>query len=291
MVVDRADEVGIRSARNLPNVHVLDAGQLNTYDVLVSDDVVFTQPAFERFVAGPAPSARAATKPSALEGFTEDLTAEVSTVLEALPAVPKERSWGSEESEARFAELVQLEPDRERLFYWTIRVSEEAYRWAEARKIDSEHEYVAVGYLGPEYDELQQREFGVILYQEAGGRNKGSGQVIDSLDVDGERFTIVRRVVRYRQSMMVDPPPGGTVASWARSRDGLDEGWLTARHAVTLDGPVHFSEGGAGRGSGYVKRYGAGSIDAALVSTDMPPDPPLQSGAQSLVRPSFFLGK
>ncbi|MBX6167006.1 MAG: 50S ribosomal protein L4, partial [Thermobispora bispora] len=31
--------------------HLLDAGQLNTYDVLVNDDVVFTREAFEQVVA------------------------------------------------------------------------------------------------------------------------------------------------------------------------------------------------------------------------------------------------
>jgi large subunit ribosomal protein L4 len=41
------------SARNLPQVHILEPGQLNTYDVLVSDDVVFTKAAFESFVSGP----------------------------------------------------------------------------------------------------------------------------------------------------------------------------------------------------------------------------------------------
>ena len=35
-------------------VHLLVPDQLNTYDVLVSDDVVFTRGAFDTFVAGPA---------------------------------------------------------------------------------------------------------------------------------------------------------------------------------------------------------------------------------------------
>jgi large subunit ribosomal protein L4 len=35
-------------------VHVLFVDQLNTYDVLISDDVVFTKAAFDSFVAGPA---------------------------------------------------------------------------------------------------------------------------------------------------------------------------------------------------------------------------------------------
>jgi large subunit ribosomal protein L4 len=68
LVVERADELGVKSARSLPNVHILDFGQLNTYDVLVSDDVVFTQAAFERFVAGPAASAKAVAAEGELEG-------------------------------------------------------------------------------------------------------------------------------------------------------------------------------------------------------------------------------
>jgi large subunit ribosomal protein L4 len=49
LVLERADEAAWLSARNLPQVHILEAGQLNTYDVLVSDDVVFTKGAFDRF--------------------------------------------------------------------------------------------------------------------------------------------------------------------------------------------------------------------------------------------------
>ncbi|MFV0134216.1 50S ribosomal protein L4 [Streptomyces sp. HMX87] len=56
LVVDRSDEAAWLSARNLPQVHILEPGQLNTYDVLVSDDVVFTKAAFESFVSG-TPSA------------------------------------------------------------------------------------------------------------------------------------------------------------------------------------------------------------------------------------------
>ncbi|MFD8094348.1 50S ribosomal protein L4 [Streptomyces malaysiensis] len=53
LVAERTDEAAWLSARNLPQVHILEPGQLNTYDVLVSDDVVFTKAAFESFVAGP----------------------------------------------------------------------------------------------------------------------------------------------------------------------------------------------------------------------------------------------
>ncbi|WP_207454252.1 50S ribosomal protein L4 [Desertivibrio insolitus] len=51
VVLDRSEELALKSVRNIPTVHVLEAGQLNAYDVLVSDDVVFTRTAFDRFVA------------------------------------------------------------------------------------------------------------------------------------------------------------------------------------------------------------------------------------------------
>lgn len=59
LVAERSDETAWLSARNLPQVHILEPGQLNTYDVLVSDDVVFTKAAFESFVAGPRKAAGA----------------------------------------------------------------------------------------------------------------------------------------------------------------------------------------------------------------------------------------
>ncbi|MEO9223683.1 MAG: 50S ribosomal protein L4 [Acidimicrobiales bacterium] len=43
VVVDRSDENAIRSFRNLPRVHLVEPGELNAYDVLVSDYVVFTE--------------------------------------------------------------------------------------------------------------------------------------------------------------------------------------------------------------------------------------------------------
>ncbi len=52
VVLRRADEVARRSVRNLPDVHVLAPDQLNTYDVLVNDEVVFTADALQAFLAG-----------------------------------------------------------------------------------------------------------------------------------------------------------------------------------------------------------------------------------------------
>ncbi|MEJ5913822.1 50S ribosomal protein L4 [Pseudokineococcus sp. 1T1Z-3] len=52
VVLDRADESSWLSLRNVPEVHLLRADQLNTYDVLCSDDVVFTAAALGAFLGG-----------------------------------------------------------------------------------------------------------------------------------------------------------------------------------------------------------------------------------------------
>ena len=52
VVLERGDNLTWLSLRNAPNVHILAVDQLNTYDVLLSDDVVFTQAAYDVFVAG-----------------------------------------------------------------------------------------------------------------------------------------------------------------------------------------------------------------------------------------------
>ncbi|MBX9471870.1 50S ribosomal protein L4 [Microcella sp.] len=50
VVIERDDEVNLKSVRNLKNLHVITPDQLNAYDVLVSDDIVFTKAAFDSFV-------------------------------------------------------------------------------------------------------------------------------------------------------------------------------------------------------------------------------------------------
>ena len=51
IVLDRSEESAFLSVRNLSGVHVLAWDQLNAYDVLVSDDIVFSKTAYEAFVA------------------------------------------------------------------------------------------------------------------------------------------------------------------------------------------------------------------------------------------------
>jgi large subunit ribosomal protein L4 len=60
VVCHRDDEVTWKSLRNVPGVHVLAEDQLNTYDVLASDHVVFTEQALTAFVARATPAKEAA---------------------------------------------------------------------------------------------------------------------------------------------------------------------------------------------------------------------------------------
>jgi large subunit ribosomal protein L4 len=50
IVIEASDEITLKSVRNLKNVHVLTVDQLNAYDVVVSDDIVFTKAAYDWFV-------------------------------------------------------------------------------------------------------------------------------------------------------------------------------------------------------------------------------------------------
>jgi large subunit ribosomal protein L4 len=82
VVLERDDDVSFKSVRNLRNVHVLFSDQLNAYDAVVSDDIVFTKAAFESFVAAKtgdkaAPAEKAPVeKPAAEKGPVEKPAAE-----------------------------------------------------------------------------------------------------------------------------------------------------------------------------------------------------------------------
>ncbi|MGX9674403.1 50S ribosomal protein L4 [Mycobacterium sp. HM-7] len=50
VVIGRSDVVGAKSVRNLPGVHVISPDQLNTYDVLHADDLVFSVEALNAYI-------------------------------------------------------------------------------------------------------------------------------------------------------------------------------------------------------------------------------------------------
>ena len=62
IVLDRGQDDQALAVRNVPSVHILTWDQLNAYDVLVSDDIVFTKEALDAFVAAKSGTAAKATE-------------------------------------------------------------------------------------------------------------------------------------------------------------------------------------------------------------------------------------
>jgi large subunit ribosomal protein L4 len=54
VVLGSEDELNWLSLRNVPAVHLIEAHQLNTYDVLVADAVIFSSDALDEFLGTPA---------------------------------------------------------------------------------------------------------------------------------------------------------------------------------------------------------------------------------------------
>ena len=79
VVLERSDALTWLSLRNAPEVHIVAVDQLNTYDVLSSDDVVFTKGAYDAFVNGTASASErkaAVVQPPADDAATETEEAE-----------------------------------------------------------------------------------------------------------------------------------------------------------------------------------------------------------------------
>lgn len=71
VVLSRNDDVAWKSLRNAAWVHLLAVDQLNTYDVLINDDVVFTADALAAFLAGPAKGSSAKAVATETEAAAE----------------------------------------------------------------------------------------------------------------------------------------------------------------------------------------------------------------------------
>ena len=77
VVLERTDAVTWLSLRNAPEAHIVAVDQLNTYDVVACDDVVFTRGAFDAFVGGTADTSEPKTVPSLEEAPEAKVEAEV----------------------------------------------------------------------------------------------------------------------------------------------------------------------------------------------------------------------
>jgi len=88
VVLHRDDDLAWLSLRNAASVHPIAVDQLNAYDVLVNDEVVFTSAALAAYVSGPASgrSAKAVASESELTGtdLIEPSTAELADEADAV---------------------------------------------------------------------------------------------------------------------------------------------------------------------------------------------------------------
>ena len=79
VVLERSDALTWLSLRNAVEVHIVAVDQLNTYDVLAADDVVFTRGAYDAFVGGDSPaSAPAETVEETVEETAEEKPAKTA---------------------------------------------------------------------------------------------------------------------------------------------------------------------------------------------------------------------
>ena len=67
VVLARSEDTAWRSLRNADDMHLIVNDQLNAYDVLVSDDIVFTETAIREFITGSNKPATAVARESEIE--------------------------------------------------------------------------------------------------------------------------------------------------------------------------------------------------------------------------------
>ncbi len=113
VVLERTDAVTWLSLRNAPEVHIVAVDQLNTYDVVASDDVVFTRGAFDAFVSGTAATSEPKTvKQSAAVVETPAADAVAEEQVEA-KAPTKSKAKTEAKTEAKAEAKVETAADAE----------------------------------------------------------------------------------------------------------------------------------------------------------------------------------
>ena len=106
VLIERTDADAALSLRNAADVHVLMVDQINTYDVLIHDDVVFTAGALKTFLAGPTKggSAKAVARSSEVDAIgPEVVVAEAAAPKAAAPkaASPVKAAAATETEDAK----------------------------------------------------------------------------------------------------------------------------------------------------------------------------------------------
>ena len=115
VVLHRDDDLAWVSLRNVVTVHVIAVDQLNAYDILVCDEVVFTRTALDAFVAGPVSgrSVKASARSSELvvDGQGAEVTTEPGTDELAAASVEESAEPSNADLAASAASVAEvLEP-------------------------------------------------------------------------------------------------------------------------------------------------------------------------------------
>jgi large subunit ribosomal protein L4 len=100
VVLERTDTLTWKSLRNVETVHVIAPDQLNTYDVLVADDVVFSEAALNTFVGGKPDTAQAAAPSEPAKKTAKKTSPKQAAAKQTAPkqTAPKQEAAVTEDS-------------------------------------------------------------------------------------------------------------------------------------------------------------------------------------------------
>jgi large subunit ribosomal protein L4 len=106
VVLERSDAVTWLSLRNAHEVHIVAVDQVNTYDVLATDDIVFTRGAYDAFVGGTTQAASPASADDGLINIEDTRGLQETAVTEEKASKPAKAS-----AKAEVAAEVEATPD------------------------------------------------------------------------------------------------------------------------------------------------------------------------------------
>jgi len=100
LVLERSDALTWLSLRNAVEVHIVAVDQLNTYDVLAADDVIFTRGAYDMFVGGSGSAdAPVALVEVPVQDKTEEKPAKKAAAKKAAPKADQDKADEKAEDE------------------------------------------------------------------------------------------------------------------------------------------------------------------------------------------------
>jgi len=112
VVLTRDEDIAWLSLRNVASVHILSYDQLNAYDVLLADDVVFTTAALDAFVSGPALGKSVKAVASSAEILDAPEPVAVKAVKEPKPAKAEKADEPAKEAKPAKADAAASEESK-----------------------------------------------------------------------------------------------------------------------------------------------------------------------------------